>query len=269
MGVIDMQKKVLYAVFLIGLAVAMLVLPFVLAQPTGGSVSEINTERAPADGAGSDGAYAGNITQIDVTAFSTTQSWQGYAGNVSGTLQLADSNDNVLYNWTLASPEGEVYASVNQTIAWTNVQCFNFTASGSYADDTSNAGATSQFGTNLTALEARYGIASDDVDGINETFSFSGVDTHDLFYTASREFTAGECLSTNLYSDAGEGVANEFEEVILYEPTTTSVVWVALLEETSVLGYNDADNDFQMIVPEDGHGTDVATTTYFFWVELE
>ena len=34
-------------------------------------------------------------------------------------------------------------------------------------------------------------------------------------------------------------------------------------------GFDDNPHDFQMIVLEDGHGTDTATDTYYFWVELE
>ncbi len=239
------------------------------AQPTGANLTEIGSETAPADPAGSAQAQAGNITQLNIRGVSTTQTWQGYFGNVTGTIQLADSNDNVLYNWTLANPQGEVYATTNQSVSWSNVQCFNFTATGTYADDTGNAGATSRFGTNLTQLESRYNIAYDDVDGVNETFIYSGAGTHDLFYTNQLEFVEGECRSTRVYSSSGQGVSNQFEEVLLYEPTTTSVIYVALLEEGSVAGFDGSDYDFQMLVLEDGHGTNTDTTTYYFFVELE
>lgn len=269
-----MEKSVIQSRLVAGLltlailVVGFFVFPLVTGlEPTGGSVTHISSQTAPNDTAGSLPAIAGNVTAMTITAFSTTQSWQGFFGNVTGTVQLADALDNVLYNWTLASPEGEVYASTNVTINWTNIQCFNFTATGSGASDIAQAGATSLFGTNLTTLESRFNIASDDVDGVNETFSLLG--THDAFFAAQRQFTQGECLSTLVFGDGGAGVDNEFEEILMYEPTTSSVLFVALIEESSVLGFDDGDHDFEMLVLEDGHGTNVATTTYYFWVELE
>ena len=237
-------------------------------EPTGSGVSEERTETAPADTAGTHEAQAGNVTELNIFGYSTTQTWQGYFGNVSGTIQLADASDNVLYNWTLANPQGEVYASTNETIAWTNVQCFNFTSTGTLAGG-ETPGGYSLFGTNLTQLESQYNLASDDVDGVDETFTLVGAGTHDIFYTASQEFSEGECRSTRVFGDSGQGESDEFEEVLLYEPTTTSVIFTALLEESSVLGFDNNDYDFQMLVLEDGHGTDVDTTTYYFFVELE
>ncbi len=237
--------------------------------PNGASVTEVRSETAPADAAGTDSAIAGNVSELSITAFATTQAWQGYFGNVSGTIQLADSSDNVLYNWSLANPAGEVYASTNSSISWTNMQCFNFTATGTYADESGNGGTTNLNGTNLSILESQFNINPGDVDGIDETFTLIGAGTHDLFYTANQQFSEGECRSTRVFGDTGAGVSNEFEEVLLYEPTTSSVVFASLLESGNVLGFDNNDYDFELLVPEDGHGTDTSVTTYYFFVELE
>ena len=191
-------------------------------EPFGANVNPISpSDRAPMDAAGQDdNAIAGNITELDVSGYSITQSWQGYFGNVTGTVQLADSADNVMYNWSLASPEGEIYASTNNSIIWGYIQCFNFLADGTYADDTGNAGGTSAYGTNLTILEDMFGIASDDVDGVNNTFSLAGTHesgeglAHDLFYTNNFEFSAGECYSTHIFSDTQSAEDGKFQEVI-------------------------------------------------------
>jgi hypothetical protein len=241
---------------------------FILAvEPFGANVTELNSERAPADSPSGVQAIAGNVTELNIFGFSTTQSWQGYFGNVSGTIQLADSNDNVLYNWSLASPQGEIYASTNSSINWGYIQCFNFTAQGTYQDDTANAGATSLYGTNLTQLESSFNIAPDDVDGVDETFSLLGTG-HNTFYTNNLEFSEGECPNTRVFSDAGQGEDNKFEEVLLYEPTTRSIIFTSILNE-DVLGFDNNSHDFQMLVLEDGHRTDTDTTTYYFYVELE
>lgn len=210
-------------------------------SPSGATVTSVSNETATPDPAGSHAAIAGNVSEINIEGTSTTQSWQGYFGNVTGTIQLADSSDNVLYNWSLASPEGEIYASNSSSITWSSVDCFDVA-------------------TNGAGLEADYNIASDDVDGVNETFNLNN---HAAFFTNSIEFTSGECNNTQLFNNGGVGT---FDEVLLTDGTNT--IFAALLEE-DVVGFDGSPHDFQMIVLEDGHATDVATTTYYFWVELE
>ena len=237
-------------------------------QPFGANYTLVNSTTATPDTAASIPAIAGNVTEINIVGFSTTQSWQGYFGNISGTIQLADAGDNIMYNWSLASPQGEIYTSTSNSITWSNVQCFNYSALGTYADDTSNAGATSQYGTNLTQLEALFGIDSADVDGIDETFNLLGAGTHNIFYTNHLEFSEGECRSTRLFSNIGAGEDDKFEEVLLYEPVSQSVIFTSLIDE-DVLGFDGRSHDFEMLVTEDGHGTDTSTTPYYFYVELE
>lgn len=236
-------------------------------EPNGANVTLVRTERAPNDSAGSNNAMAGNITELNVFAYSTTSSWQGYIGNVSGSVRLADASGAVLYNWSLANPSGEVYASTNVTIQWSNIQCFNFTANGNLSTGGETAGGTSLYGTNLTILESRFGINVTSVDGINETFS--DANSHIQFFTANQQFSAGECASTDVYDNAGKGTDGNFEEVLLYEPVTTSVVFATVLEN-DLSGYNSKAHDFEMLVLEDGHGAQATSTTpYYFFVELE
>jgi hypothetical protein len=55
----------------------------------------------------------------------------------------------------------------------------------------------------------------------------------------------------------------------LYEPISTSVIFVSILDEEGPLGFDAASHDFEMLVLEDGHGTDTLTTSYYFYVELQ
>jgi len=238
-------------------------------EPYGANYTEVNSTTAPADQPQGHNAIAGNVTELDITGYTTTQSWQGYFGNVSGTIQLADAQDNVMYNWSLASPEGEVYASTSDSISWSSVMCFNFTADGTYGDDSANVGETSLHGMNLTQLESAFNIKSDDVDGVDETFSLIGAGTHDKFYVANLEFAEGECPNTRIYNNTGKGANDNFEEVLLYDYSTQSVIFTAILDEEDVLGFDNKYHDFEMLVLEDGHGTDTSVTTYYFYVELE
>ena len=236
-------------------------------EPFGASVSPLTSERAPEDSAQGINAIAGNVTELNIFGYSVTQSWQGYFGNVTGVITLNDNSDNVMYNWSVASPQGEIYASKNNSIEWNYVQCFNYTAAGNYASDTENAGKTNQFGTNITILESMFNIISDDVDGINETFNLLGTG-HSRFFTNNLEFSEGECQNTRIFSDAGQGEDGKFEEAILYEPTTRSIIFASLLNE-DVFGFDSNPHDFEMLVLEDGHRTDTFTDTYYFYVELE
>lgn len=237
-----MKKLVLALLVLVNLSLVFAV------QPFGANYTVINSTTATPDAAQSIPALAGNVTEININGFTTTQSWQGYFGNVTGTIQLADSSDSQMYNWSLASPQGEIYATTSSSVQWSSIACFDLVG-------------------NHLELEAEFNISSDDVDGVNETFS----DTwdHDLFYTNNVEFSANECAATSLFDSSGASVDNNFEEVLLTDGTSnTQVVFASILDE-NLLGFDGRTHDFEMLVLEDGHGSDVATTTYYFYVELE
>lgn len=215
---------------------------FAMAVPNGVSL-EIGTSTNTGSGSPGqdDNAIAGNITEMNVSANSITQSWQGYHGNVTGVITLEDSSDNVMYNWSLASPEGEIYASNASSIAWAGIQCY----------DEPN---------NMTFFENMFGIGTADVDGLNETF---GLNNHAEFYTNSIQFTSGLCNSTKLYDSAGVGA---FDEVLLTDGP--NIVFASLLLDSQD-GYDGNPHDFELMVLEDGHGIDTSTTTYYFWAEIE
>lgn len=235
-------------------------------EPNGASITVESSERMPSGDAGNHSAIAGNITEITIYSGATvSRSWQGYYGNVTGGLRLADASGDVIYNWSLVSSEGEVYASVNSTISWANIQCFNFTAMGNYSSEAGSGGTTNLYGTNVSILESQYGISSDDLDGVNSTFrNFN----HDSFYTANQQFSADECHSVQLFTNNSVGEDGIFEEILLYEPVTSSVVFTSIIE-TNAVAFNGHSADFQMMVLDDGHGIDTATTAYYFFTELE
>ena len=97
---------------------------------------------------------AGNITEINLSAISTTKAWAGYYGEIIGTLTLEDSSGYVFYNWSAMEPKGEIYASPNSSITWSSIGCFEYDA-----------------GITLETAEDWFGIQDDDADGINETFT--------------------------------------------------------------------------------------------------
>lgn len=195
-------------------------------------------------------AQAGNVTALNINSTRLTSRWQGYYGNVTGTITLDDSSNNTLYNWRLASPQGEIYAVNHSTTpTWANVECFNFT-------DTSQ-------NVTLANLESSLGLAVKDIDGVNETFNqtYNG-----SFSAGSKTIVAGdECPIASLFvSDAWSGV--RFNETILFENQTAErVIYVALLEQDQT-GFSGSTLDFEMIVGDNGDS--VGATSYYFFVEL-
>jgi hypothetical protein len=251
-------------------AIALFVtVPGVIAlAPQGANVTEFGNQTSPVQSPQSQQAIAGNVSEINLDALTTTQAWQGYYGNVTGTIVLADNSNYQMYNWSVASPRGQVYASTNSSIPWATVQCFNFTATGADSAVGEVAGDTNQKGMNLTQLQAIFNISTRDDDSIDKTFNRTGAGAHTNFYTANLQFNSSECQTTSVYDSTGTNVTGHFEEVIQYEPTTNSVIWTSLLNE-DLLGFDQRTHDFEMLVPENGHGTDTSTTTYYFYLEIQ
>lgn len=243
-----MKFNRLFIVTFVVLALAISVVSAVV--PFGAeTVNQVSSTTAPISSPENNSAIAGNVTELTIFGTSPTQAWQGYFGNITGTIELADSADHVMYNWSLANPEGEVYASTENSIDWSNIACFDLAG-------------------NHTAVEGLFNISEDDVDGLNETFSDSK--THDTFYTNNVKFTAGDCPASYIYDNTGSGVPSHFQEVLMTDGSSaTQIIFASIIEEASVNGFDNKDHDFEMLVLENGHGTDLNTTPYYFYVELE
>jgi hypothetical protein len=241
-------KGVLEIAVLILLAVSIAAVAY--GQPTGASnVHTLKSERKQPTAGASVPAQAGNVTELTINATSVTRSWQGYYGNVTGTLTLDDGAEQTLYQWDLVTPQGEIYASPAEISDWTTVKCFNYTADASEL--------------NLTELEDSLNIDPTDVDGVNETFT---VDFTGSFYVGSTLIDSDDgCKSTYTYVDDAPQ-SSSFIEVLLTD--TTNIIYTALIED-DVQGFDSKPHDFQMLVGEDGHDGDTSTTLYYFYVELE
>jgi hypothetical protein len=245
-------------------------------------------------------AEAGNITRIDFNSTDQTGHWQGYYGDISGTITLDDASNYTMYSWVNTEPQGEVYI-VNETISdWTTAHCFNYTARVNtntslepcnpgdanciyynYTYDGGSSFAYTQIFSNLSDMENFYNLSADDVDGIDETFNETGKlsdgqTNHNYFYVGTTRIDAGTCPATDLYeNDSSSGI--NFQEVLLQVNNSAAIIWTAIIEndiignDTDNVGYNGVAYDFQAIVAEDGTseaGQDT-TTQYYFYVELQ
>ncbi len=207
-------------------------------------------------------AYAGNVTALVIQGTRSTEAWQGYYGNITGTIVLDDADNFTLYDWALPKPSGEVYASNGSSVTWADVYCMN--VSGISINNTYNG---ILYNINATQIELNFGINITDNDGLNETFN----DT----YTDSTGFRVGSvtinsedgCSMTHPYTN--EGYSTDWQELILTD--NESIIFTAIIR-------NDANSfqkgsshtaDFQMLVLENGHwGHQTTTTPYYFYVEL-
>lgn len=264
-------------------SLATMSLVLAVSQPEGpGTFTQVTSTRRAAAANASIAAYAGNVTHLNVAGSTVTQTWQGYVGNVSGTITLDDSSGNTLYDWTLADPEGEIYATYTPYVDWTTgfVTCWNWSDQSAGDSNALTLGELEGWDTtNAPTNVATLGLATDDVDGVNETFSVPGASAHSSFYVAGKyiDGTAGvSCPLAKLYnstSTTGTAASAPFEQVLLQYNGTASinsggVIYTSILKD-DIVGYDGTTWDFEMIVGEDGHSGNTATTTYYFYVELE
>lgn len=212
------------------------------------------SERASSGGAGdTEPAEAGNTTALTILATDTSRRWQGFYGNVTGNITLADSSSNALYNWVNINPAGEVYAANDSSVNWPKIFCVNFSAN--VADETLNK----------DTLNSYIGYTSDEdkarQDSVNSTFNqtFTG-----SLAVGSRTLTgADNCSMATLNTGTG------YQDVLFRELLLTdnqSVVFASILENNAN-GFKSHPTDFEMIVGV--NGTVLYTPrNYYFYVEL-
>ena len=234
------------AMVLFGLAVTLGILLFstiAAADPLNPlSKNIIGSERGTVGGSPiSIDAQAGNVTAVNINGEALTTVWQGYYGNITGAITLENAGGSVFYNWSDASPTGELYVARVSSPTWATVDCANLT--------------------HITTEETALGITLNKVDGINETFSKS---THDAFSLGSRSFIANNCsFTTNGYNNAGPQSAS-WDEVLLYDSTSTAPVFATIIGQDST-AFNSGTVDFETLIPVN---TTQTLTTYYFFVEL-
>jgi len=253
------------------------------ALPAGPRVlNEIQDQRLLTFPAQSNDAVAGNITELTFNTWTITRTWQGYYGNVTGTITLADQYNNTLYDWSNTNPNGRVYASRVNNVDWTTIACA-----------TKHELNIDEANFSDTETPDRNGIYP--IDSPNGTFVNSsdyirgdGVTNYNIVYANYPEFYVGpvqingtgepgECFSTvmdnatsfvNGQPMAGNDAAHWREVALADGNGDGNIVYASILEQ-NYPGFDGRPHDFEMLVAENGHGTDIAITTYYFYVELE
>jgi hypothetical protein len=186
-------------------------------------------------------AQAGNITQLDINALSISQSWQGYYGNISGNIILADANNRSLYEWgNGTSVHGEVFASRTAAVDWDTINCSNTTI--------------------VSAEETYLGQNAGDADSVSRTFTGSA---HPSFLVGMRNMSG--CPSTNVFVNGG-AQSNDYHQILLAD-ATDNLVYTTIIDPGKT-GFDGQQHDFQLLVAENGRPGNEAPTTYYFFTEL-
>jgi hypothetical protein len=220
-------------------------------------------------------AIAGNVSELNFDGTTITRTYQGYVGNVTGWITLGDLNNNTLYDWTLASPQGEIYAVRSST-----VPTWGLTTCASQAE--------------IQAEDTRLNVNETiDEDSVNRTFVVNGAldqlarfptsdFTHPQFWTANQSIGASSCAVATLYNNTYQP-SSDFKEVLLSDnvntdPVTGFVIYTTIISHTinpfgDSTGFDGRIYDFEMLVGEDGHGIQdgetATTSTYWFYLELD
>jgi len=189
----------------------------------------------------------GYITTINITSTTQNPRWKAFVGQVSGTFTLDDSSGSTIYDWSMTTVAGEVYATRNSSsISWTNIKCAN---------------------TSLLENENTLMSHTNPDDNITATFSDT---THSEFFVASVNISVNSCPTLNTYVGNSSQDTN-FEEVVLSDSTNFSaggnLIYATILEQDAT-GFDNSTYDFQMIVPENGAEGFSGATAYYLYVEL-
>ncbi len=209
------------------------------AVPTGWTPVNV-TNATFSNTSGSMAARGGNITNVDFTnVLSQTSKWQGYYGNVTGEIILGTSSTAKIYNWTVSTIAGEVFATQASTMnytAWEDLGArtgsqidtdFNFVA----ADSDS---ATNTFKRTPAAFNVSGKLISATANSAAKTFNATGVETWWTIALARSSAAESNYVFAGVISNDGQA----------FDGTT---------------------KDFQMVVPENEN---TGVDTYYFYVEL-
>ena len=229
------------------LFIALFSIGLVSALPTGPSSTTIIGSTTYTSYSGANvSAIAGNVTELNFAANTVTSTWQGYFGNVTGTIVLGNANNQSLYNWNLTSPAGQVYATRTSSVpTWASIRCANQTE--------------------VDSEDVTLGVdASVDQDSVNVTFlnttSFSQFNVGTVGINSSQD-----CRAVNLYNGSSAPSVN-FAEVLLSD--TSNIIYTGLIAKPGANGFDNKTHQFEMLVGENGHSGDTSATPYYFYLEL-
>ena len=239
---LDASKRI-YTIFTF-IILALVISSVVSSLPAGPTIISNSTQTNVPAAASQITTAGGTFTTLVLNATTQTPRWKAYVGNVTGKLSLKDANSKSIFDWTLSSVTGEVYATRNNTIDWSTIGCAN--SSIILSEDTS---------LNMTNTNA---------DTINKTFANK---IHKSFYVGSTLVQNSTCQAIATYINGSSQSVSEnssFQEILLQD-NSSRMVYTTLINQNTT-GFDNGKYDFQMIVAENEFQS--SPTTYYMYVEL-
>jgi hypothetical protein len=245
------------------------------AVPVGPTITVYsNTTKAIANGTNvnstvNEQSPGGYIFTIKIDSRQQNSRWKAYVGNATGTFALDDSDDNTIFEWSLVSIAGEVYATRSSNINWSGINC-TWIADGKR---NSNEGYESS---NRTPEhnENKFFSHTNSDDNITATFAKTN---HSSVTVGTVVIGKDECFtlqtwkmdSQQVFADSDDA---KFTELLLYDgsynKTNGDIIYATQIEQDET-GYRaDSTYDFQMIVPENSITGFSSSTAYYFYIEL-
>ena len=213
-----------------------------------GATADINVSKSTMTTAatGTDAAEGGYITGINLTSEQSTAKWQGYFGNITGSIVLADGNGVKMYDWgEVGTVSGEVFATTSGSApAWASANSVTIA-------ERDNA---------TTGINFLWGW-TDTADDADATFNTTGSVT----VAGLAEISGTVATTTGAILPA----ASNWQTLVITDVTTIATkddyIFVGPINDTTT-GYRGSPVDYQIIVPEDIE-TD-SQNTYYFYVEI-
>jgi hypothetical protein len=231
----------LIIIFMLGLTL----FSSVLALPVGPTIIFNSTTNATVRPAAAITTAGGTFTTLLLNTTAQTYRWKAYVGNVSGKLALADATNKSIFDWSVTSVTGEIYATRSNTaIDWASVGC---------ADNTLIDGEDTYM--NMSMISP---------DTINKTFNNS---VHKTFFVGTNRIQNSTCRAVATYVNGVAQTSSEnavFQEILLKDGSS-NLIYTTLVN-SSTIGYNNQRYDFQMILAENEY--QATPTNYYLYVEL-
>lgn len=183
----------------------------------------------------------GYIATVNLTTTVQNPHWKAFVGWVNGAFTLDDSSGSTIYDWSLTSTNGQVYATRQSgSVTWGSIVCAN-----------------------TTTMEAENTALSHSNADDNITATFSDT-THGAFSVGGVNIGVDTCPTLNTYVD---NVTQDalFNETVLYDGD--DIVYSVTIEDQAD-GFDENTYDFQMLVPENGAQGFSGATAYYVYVEV-
>jgi hypothetical protein len=237
--------KATLRIFLLIAFIAVLLTAAISAIPEGATVAVGSPQTKNASSPQSVTADGGNITEVNITVTTQTQAWQGFWGEVSGTLVLQDAAAFNFFSWNFSNISGEVYASRDNAVAFANINPNN----------------------NCSIDNVLTGFGQ--TDSVNNTFINN---SNRFIAVGSVQINASTACAVHSY--VNNTAQSSFFQTIILTDDANNATNASVGGNTSVYatpidgdqaGYNTDLHDYQLLVPVN---RTAGVNTYFFYAEL-